>query len=153
MPMTLNSLSLFLPSTSRSTSLISRVKTTIDNVLAWMSSANLLSLNQSKTEFLLIGLPQQLSKVSDPTLCMPSNVTITPTNSARVLLALFLNHLSLSQNISHPCQNHASYAFVTFVEYGTLSTIPLLKPSLRLSFIPRSTIVTLSISQSSSLSN
>jgi len=31
-----------------------------DNVSAWMS-ANLLSLNQSKTEFLLIGLSQQLS--------------------------------------------------------------------------------------------
>jgi len=39
----------------------------IDLVSQWMS-ANLLSLNQSKTEFLLIGLPAQLSEVSDPSL-------------------------------------------------------------------------------------
>jgi len=54
---------------------IAHLKTTIDNVSTWMS-ANLLSLNQSKTEFLLIGLPQQLSKVSDPTLSMPSIMSL-----------------------------------------------------------------------------
>jgi len=37
-------------------------------------SADLLSLSQSKTEFLLIGLPKMLSKVSDAALLMPSNV-------------------------------------------------------------------------------
>jgi len=63
-----------------------------------------------------------------------------------VILALFLTHHSLSQNITYPCLNHAFYPFVTFVESGTLSTIPLLKPSQRLSFIPRSTTVTLSFS-------
>ena len=40
---------------------------TIDLVSNWMFS-NILSLNQSKTEFLLIGLPTQLSKLSDPAL-------------------------------------------------------------------------------------
>jgi len=34
------------------------------------------NLNQSKTKFLLIGLPQQLFKVSDATLFMPSNCSI-----------------------------------------------------------------------------
>jgi len=85
---------------------IAHLKTTIDNVSAWMS-ANLLSLslslslslNQSKTEFLLVGLPQQLSKVSDPTLCMPSNVTITPTNSARDLGVMFDSSLTFSEHI------------------------------------------------------
>jgi len=48
------------------------LETTIDTVSTWMS-AHLLSLNQSKTEFLLIGLPKQLAKVSDPNLRMPSN--------------------------------------------------------------------------------
>ena len=56
---------------------ISHLKATIDLVSNWMSS-NLLSLNQSKTEFLLIEWPTQLSNISDPTLQMPSNVTITP---------------------------------------------------------------------------
>jgi len=37
----------------------------IDLISQWMS-ANLLSLNQSKAEFPLNGLPAQLSKVSDP---------------------------------------------------------------------------------------
>jgi len=63
-------------------------------------SANLLSLNQSKTEFLLIGLPQQLSKVSDPTLFMPSNETIMPTNSAHNLGVIFDSSLSFSEHIS-----------------------------------------------------
>jgi len=46
-----------------------------------------------------------------------------------VILALFLTCHSLYQNISHACLNHAFYPFVTFVESGTLLTIPLLKPS------------------------
>ena len=78
---------------------IAHLKATIDNVSAWMS-ANLLSLNQSKTEFLLIGLPQQLSKVSDPTLVMPSNVNITPTSSARNLGVIFDSSLTFSEHIS-----------------------------------------------------
>jgi len=62
-------------------------------------SANLLSLNQSKPEFLLIGLLQQLSRVYDLTVLMPSNVTITPTDSARNL-GLFLTHRSFLEHIS-----------------------------------------------------
>jgi hypothetical protein len=37
----------------------------ISNVYSWMSS-NFLSLNPSKTEFLLVGLPQQLAKLGNP---------------------------------------------------------------------------------------
>jgi len=40
------------------------------------------SLNQSKTEFLLVGFPAELSKISDPSLLMPSNVTITQSAQA-----------------------------------------------------------------------
>ena len=78
---------------------IAHLKTTINNVSTWMS-ANLLSLNQSKTEFLLIGLPKQLSKISDPALLMPSNVTITPTDSARNLGVIFDSSLTFSDHIS-----------------------------------------------------
>jgi hypothetical protein len=52
-------------------------------------SANLLSVNQSKTEFLLIGLPKQLSKVSKAALLMPSNVSIIPSDSTRNLGVIF----------------------------------------------------------------
>ena len=58
----------------------------------WFSfqlSVNLLSLNQSKTEFLLIGLSKQLSNISDPTFVLPSNVTISPANCVRNLSVIF----------------------------------------------------------------
>jgi len=60
-------------------------------------SPNLLSLNQFKTEFLLIGLPAQLPKMSDPSLLMSSN-TITPTSSARNLGVIFDCTLSMSDH-------------------------------------------------------
>ena len=64
-------------------------------------SANLLSLNQSKTEFLLIGLPKQLSKVSDAVLLMPSNVAFTPSDSARDNLGVISDaSLTMSDHIS-----------------------------------------------------
>jgi len=63
-------------------------------------SANLLSLNQSETEFLLIGLPKQLAKVSDPNLLRPSNVTITPSDWARNLGVIFDSSLTMSDHIS-----------------------------------------------------
>jgi len=63
-------------------------------------SANWLSLNQSKTEFLLIGLPEQLAIVSYPNRLMPSNVTITHSDSARYLRVIFDSSLTMSDHIS-----------------------------------------------------
>jgi len=63
-------------------------------------TSNLLSLNQSKTEFLVIGLPTQLSKLSNPCLSMPSNCSITPTDAARNLGVIFDCTLSMSNHIS-----------------------------------------------------
>ena len=48
-------------------------------------SANLLTLNSSKTEFLLIGLKQQLGKIQD--------CCLTTTHSARNLGFIFDEHL------------------------------------------------------------
>jgi len=81
-------------------------------------SANFLSLNQSKTEFLLIGLPGQLSKISNPSLLMPSNVIITPAQSARNLGVIFDSTLSMSRCliISPQFLNLTSYLFAIFVE-------------------------------------
>ena len=63
-------------------------------------SANLLSLNQSKTEFLLIGLLKQLAKISDLTLFMPSKVTITPTDTAHHLAVMLYSSFTISDHIS-----------------------------------------------------
>ena len=84
-------------------------------------SANLLSLIQSKTEFLLISLPKQLSKVSDAALLMPSNVTITPSDSASnfgVIFRLVTNHVG---HISSVTKSYCLSILVTFVESEILS--------------------------------
>lgn len=75
------------------------LQNTISNVSAWMSS-NMLSLNHSKTEFLLIGLPKQLSKIPDPVIRMPSDVSISPVSFARNLGVIFDSTLSMSEHIS-----------------------------------------------------
>ena len=78
---------------------ITHLENTISNVSNWMSS-NFLSLNPSKTEFLIIGLPQQLSKLNSPVIHLPNNVTLSPVTSARNLGVIFDNNLTFSQHIS-----------------------------------------------------
>ena len=56
------------------------------------SHANLLTLNSSKTEFLLIGLSKQLAKIN--------NSSLTTTHSARNLGFIFDKHLTFSDQIS-----------------------------------------------------
>ena len=58
-------------------------------------TANLLTLNSSKTEFLLIGLSKQLAKINNSSL----NTTVT-THSARNLSLIFDEHLTFSDQIS-----------------------------------------------------
>jgi hypothetical protein len=78
---------------------ILRLQDTISNVSAWMSS-NMLSLNHSKTEFLLIGLPKQLSKIHNPVIQMSPDVSISPVSAARNLGVIFDSNLSMSDHIS-----------------------------------------------------
>ena len=78
---------------------ILKLQDTISKVSTWMSS-NMLSLNQSKTEFLLIGLPKQLSKISNPIIQMPSGVSLSAVSSARNLGVIFDSTLSMSDHIS-----------------------------------------------------
>lgn len=78
---------------------IKTLQNTISQISSWMAS-NFLSLNPSKTEFLLIGLPTQLAKINNPSLSMPSNITLKPVPSARNLGVIFDANLSLSDHIS-----------------------------------------------------
>jgi len=59
---------------------ITHLQNGLQQISSWMT-ANLLTLNSSKTEFLLIGLKQQLSKIHDSSL--------TTTHSARNLGFIF----------------------------------------------------------------
>ena len=82
------------------TTALTKLQDIISDISSWMT-ANLLSLNPYKTEFMLIGLPQQISKISNSSLFLPSNHPITPTDSARNLgfistqVSLFLNRFHL----------------------------------------------------------
>jgi len=70
---------------------IIHLQNALRQISSWMT-ANLLTLNSSKTEFLLIGLKQQLSKINDSSL--------TTTHSARNLSFIFDEHLTFSDQIS-----------------------------------------------------
>ena len=72
---------------------------TISTVADWMS-INLLCLNPSKSEFLIIGFPQQLAKLSLPSLAMPDNITLFPVHTARNLGFLFDTSMTLSDQIT-----------------------------------------------------
>jgi len=63
-------------------------------------SSNFLSLNPSKTEFLIFGLPQQLSKLNNPTIYIPNNVILSPVDSARNPGVIFDSCLSFALLIS-----------------------------------------------------
>jgi hypothetical protein len=78
---------------------ISHLETTISSVQNWMTS-NFLSLNPSKTEFLLLGLPRQLDKLQNPKISLPGNVVLSPVTSARNLGVIFDSNMSLSEHIS-----------------------------------------------------
>ena len=63
-------------------------------------TANLLRLNNTKTEFLLLGLPSQLDKIHNPVLALDSGVSVSPAASARNLGFIFDSHLTFSGQVS-----------------------------------------------------
>jgi hypothetical protein len=68
-------------------------------------SANLLSLNPSKTDFLIFGNSIQLSKLDNPSLAIDPHTSIQPTNTAKNLDILFDSHLSFNDQISSVCKS------------------------------------------------
>jgi len=51
-------------------------------------------------EFLIFGLPQQLSKLNNPTIHLSNNVLLSSFDSARNLGAIFGKNLTFAQHIS-----------------------------------------------------
>jgi len=70
---------------------IAHLQSALQQIGCWMT-ANLLTLNPSKTEFLLIGLEKQLDKIH--------NSSLKTTHSARNLGFIFDEHLTFSDQIS-----------------------------------------------------
>jgi len=98
---------------------ITQFQHSLQQISSWMT-ANLLTLNSSKTEFLLIGLPQQLNKIN-------TNSLIT-THSARNLGFIFDEHLTFSDQIpalSKSCYYHIRElrCIRPYLDFRTASTI------------------------------
>jgi hypothetical protein len=79
------------------------LSSTLDSVHSWLLS-NRLTVNPTKTEYLLIGTSQQRSKIITSSL-MFQNTPLYPTASARNLGITFENDLSLNKHISSVCQS------------------------------------------------
>ena len=95
---------------------ISHLQNALQQISSWMT-ANLLSLNSSKTEFHLIGLKQQLCKIQD--------CSLTTTHSARNLGFIFDEHLTFSDQItalSKSCYYHIR-ELRPYLDFKTASTI------------------------------
>ena len=75
------------------------LKSTFTAVSKWMA-ANLLALNSSKTEFLIIGCPKQLAKLTSSHIALTPDTTITASSSARNLGFVFDTHLTYHDQIS-----------------------------------------------------
>ena len=81
---------------------LSMLSPTLEEVYAWLTS-NRLSVNPSKTEFLIIGNPQQPNKIQSSSIVFCGNI-ISPSTSARNLGVTFDSSLSLTEHISSICK-------------------------------------------------
>ena len=78
---------------------INQLQSSVSTISSWMT-ANLLTLNPSKTEFMLIGLPQHLSKIHSPSFSLLPAQPNLPCSSAHNLGFVFDPSFSFSQQIS-----------------------------------------------------
>ena len=116
---------------------------TLAAISQWMAS-NFLTLNPAKTEFLIIGLPTQLSKLHMPNLTLPDNSSITPVESARNLGIIFYSNLSFDKHISN--LSKATVLSVTSDAYAQPWTSTLHAPSPHLWFILSLTMIAITLS-------
>ena len=90
---------------------ITHLQNALQQISSWIT-ANLLTLNSSKTEFLLIGLKQQLSKIHDL-------ISLQPTLLATLAISL-MNTLPLTKSLHF--LNPATITFVNFAISAHIST-------------------------------
>ena len=87
---------------------INQLQSSVFTIFSWMT-AKLLTLNPSKTEFMLIGLPKQLFKIHYPSLFLRPAQPFRPCSSARNLGFVFDSSFCFSQQIfklSSSCHYH-----------------------------------------------
>ena len=69
---------------------------------------NRLSVNPSKTEYLLVGTPQQRSKITNSSVHF-QNLTLCPTDSVRNLGVIFYSDLNFKNHVSSICRSSFFY--------------------------------------------
>ena len=97
---------------------ITHLQNALQQISSWMT-ANLLTFNSSRTEFLLIGLKQQLAKIS--------SCSLDTAHSARNIFFIFDEHISFSDQISAPSKSSYSHirqlrCIRPYLDYKTAST-------------------------------
>lgn len=90
-------------SSSDSSVALAKLSSVLDEVYAWFCS-NRLSVNPSKTEYLLIGTPQQRSKITSTSVVF-KNLSLSPSASARNLGVNFDSCLDFKGHISSICRS------------------------------------------------
>src|SRR6266536_2277446 len=86
-----------------STTALNNISLSLTTVHSWFT-ANMLSINPSKTEFLLIGTPQQRKRVLNPTITFEGS-QITASSSTRNLDVIFDASLLFHDHISSICKS------------------------------------------------
>ena len=83
---------------------VEKLEACVKDIREWMLS-NFLKLNDSKTEFLILGTPQLSAK-------LPKNISITigdeivsPSKTARNIGAIFYSNLQMSDHVSSICRS------------------------------------------------
>ena len=100
----------------------------IQDVRSWMIN-NRLMINDSKTEFLLVGTQFQLKKVNIDSIQV-GNSTVMPVSSVQNLSSYFDNHMSMDTHISSVC----SKAFCGLYRIRKIRKFLNEKSTLRLAF-------------------
>ena len=90
-------------SSSDSSKSLAMLSSTLDQVHSWFC-ANRLVVNPSKTEYLLIGTPQQRSKITNSSVHF-QNLSLCPSDSARNLGVIFDSDLDFKIHISSICRS------------------------------------------------
>ena len=90
-----------IPSTNQTAS-VTAIENCVTELRSWMIS-NMLMVNDSKTEFLIVGSKQQLERVNIPFIHVGED-QITPVTSVRNLGVIFDSNLKMDMQITKACQ-------------------------------------------------
>jgi hypothetical protein len=94
-------------SVSDSSASIQLISNCIDDIRLWMQS-NLLKLNESKTEVILLGTKHQLSKVGNIEISV-GNVNIKPCSKVRNLGVIFDCNMTMGEHVNNVCKSSYFY--------------------------------------------